>query len=62
MNRIHESCIFLFHIAHLVNYWISHPKKYKFLKTFNLDFSQIKVWFTNQNSKLLEIEDEINIT
>ena len=32
------------------------------LKTFNLDFSYIEVWFTDQNSKLLEIEDKINIT
>ena len=33
-----------------------------FLKNFNLEFSYIEVWFTYQNSKLLEIEDEINIT
>ena len=28
-----------------------------FLKTFNSDNSKIKVWFTDQNSKPLEIED-----
>ena len=33
-----------------------------FPKNFNLEFSYIEVWFTYQNSKLLEIEDEINIT
>ena len=33
-----------------------------FLKTFNSEFSYIKVWFTEQNSKLLEIEGKINIT
>ena len=33
-----------------------------FLKTFDLEFSFIEVWFTDQNSKLLEIENEINIT
>ena len=33
-----------------------------FLKTFNSEFSYIEVWFTNQNSKPLEIEDKINIT
>ena len=33
-----------------------------FLKNFNLEFSYTEVWFTYQNSKLLEIEDEINIT
>ena len=33
----------------------------KFLKTFNSEFSCIKVWFTDQNSKPLEIEGKINI-
>ena len=33
-----------------------------FLKTFNSKFSYIEVWFTEQNSKLLEIEGKINIT
>ena len=32
------------------------------LKTFNLDFSYIDVWFTSQNSKPLEIEDKVIIT
>ena len=38
------------------------PKNFIFLKTFNSEFSYIEVWFTDQNSKLLEIEDKINIT
>ena len=38
------------------------PKHFIFLKTFNSEFSYIEVWFTDQNSKLLEIEDKINIT
>ena len=33
-----------------------------FLKSFDSECSYIKVWFTNQNSKPLEIEDKINIT
>ena len=33
-----------------------------FLRTFNSEFSYIKVWFTDQNSKPLETEDKINIT
>ena len=37
------------------------PKKFIFLKTFNSEFSYIDVWFADQNSKLLEIEDKINI-
>ena len=38
------------------------PKTFIFLKTFNSEFSYIEVWFTDQNSKPLEIEDKINIT
>ena len=33
-----------------------------FLKAFNSEVSYIEVWFTDQNSKPLEIEDNINIT
>ena len=33
-----------------------------FLKVFNLNFSYIEVWFTDQNSEALEVEDKINIT
>ena len=33
-----------------------------FLKKFKSEFSYIEVWFTDQNSKLLEIEGKINIT
>ena len=38
------------------------PKHFMFLKTFNSEFLYIEVWFTDQNSKPLEIEDKINIT
>ena len=38
------------------------PKNCIVLKTFNSEFSYIKVWFTDQNSKPLETEDKINIT
>ena len=31
-----------------------------FLKTFCSEYNEIEVWFTNQNSKPLEIEDRIN--
>ena len=37
-------------------------KNFIFLRTFNSEFSYIEVWFTAQNSKMLEIEDKINIT
>ena len=38
------------------------PKNFIYLKTFNSEFSYIEKWFTDQNSKPLEIEDKINIT
>ena len=38
------------------------PKNFIFLKTFDSEFSYIELWFTDQNSKLLDIEDKINIT
>ena len=38
------------------------PKDFIFLKNFDSEFSFIELWFTYQNSKLLEIVDKINIT
>ena len=38
------------------------PKNFTFLRTFNSEFIYIEVWFTDQNCKLLEKEDKINIT
>ena len=38
------------------------PANHVFLKTFNSDYDQIIVWFTDQNSQPLEIEDRINLT
>ena len=36
-------------------------KNFIFLKSSNSVFLNIKVWFTDQNSKPLEIEDKVNI-
>ena len=38
------------------------PENFIFLKTFDSEFLYIEVWFTDQNSQPLEIEDKINIT
>ena len=32
------------------------------LGTANTEFSFIEVWFTDQNSEILEIEDNVNLT
>ena len=38
------------------------PANHIFLKTFNSEYDETKVWFTDQNSQPLEIEDKINLT
>ena len=38
------------------------PTNHIFLKTFSTEYDEIKVWFTDQNSQLLEIEDRMNLT
>ena len=38
------------------------PTNQIFSKTFNSEFQEVKVWFTDQNIKPLEVEDRINIT
>ena len=38
------------------------PSNHIFLKTFNSEYDETIVWSTDQNSKLLEVEDRINLT
>ena len=38
------------------------PTNHVFLKTFNSEYDEIKLWFTDQKSEPLEIEDRINLT
>ena len=38
------------------------PTNHIFLKTFDSEYDEIIVWFTDQNSQPLEIEDRINLT
>ena len=38
------------------------PTNYIFLKTFNSEFQEIKIWFRDQTSKPFEVEDKINLT
>ena len=37
------------------------PTNHIFFKTFNSEFDEIKVWFTDQNSQPLEMEGRINL-
>ena len=38
------------------------PTNHIILKTFNSEYDEIKVWFTDQNSQQLDIEDRIDLT
>ena len=38
------------------------PTNHVFLKTFNSEFQEVKIWFTDQTSEPIELEDKINIT
>ena len=38
------------------------PHSLTLLKTSNAEFSFIEIWFTDQNNRPLEIEDNVNIT
>ena len=38
------------------------PHSLVFFKTMNTDFSEIEIWFTDQNNNALEIEDNVNIS
>ena len=38
------------------------PDSPTMLKTTNAEFSFIEIWFTDQNNRPLEIEDNVNIT
>ena len=38
------------------------PTNHIFLRTFNAEYDEIKVWFKDQNSQPLEIEYRVNLT
>ena len=38
------------------------PHSLTMMNTVNTEFSSIEVWFTDQASKALEIEDNVNLT
>ena len=38
------------------------PHAFTMMNTINTEFSHVEVWFTDQSSKVLEIEDNVNLT
>ena len=39
-----------------------YPHAFTMMNTVNTKFSNVEVWFTDQASKALEIEDNVNLT
>ena len=63
ISKIQEFCIHLFVPNKPSSSLLEiSPKIHVFLKTFNSEFQDNKVCFTNKNSQPLEIEDIINLT
>ena len=56
--KIHKYCIHFFLINCSVTYWIFYPK----VLDSETKLLYIEVWFTDQNSNPLEVEDKVNIT
>ena len=62
-NQQHSRVIFTFVPNKQYRQLISiSPHLLVFLKTMNTDFSEIEIWFTDQNNNSLEIEDNVNIS
>ena len=38
------------------------PHVFTMMNTINAEFSSVEVWFTDQSSKALEVEDNVNLT
>ena len=62
INKIQEYCTLFAPNKPFGSLLEISPTNHIFLKTFNSEYDEIKVWFTDQNSQPLEIEDRINLT
>ena len=62
INKIREYYIHSPQINPLVVYYKYHPPNHIFLKIFNSKFQEMKVWFTEEASKPLEVKDKVNLT
>ena len=66
IKKIQEYCTLSFPINHPNKPFGAllgvSPTNHIFLKAFNCEYNEIKIWFTYQNSKQIEIEGRINLT
>ena len=52
-----------YNIIHIYAYLLSiEPSNLVFLKTYNTQFDEIIITFTDENGRPLEMEDEVNLT
>ena len=61
ISKIQEYSIPLYQ-TRLVSLLEISPTNHIFLEAFNSEFQEIKIWFTDESSKPLEVEDRINVT
>ena len=62
INKIQEYYTRLCQIKPFVSLLELCRTNHIFLKTFNSEYDEIKVWFTDQNSWPLDVEERINLT
>ena len=62
INKIHECYVLFVPNKSFGSLLDISPSNQIFLKTLNSEYDEITVWFTDQNSKPLEIKDRINLT
>ena len=60
INNIQEYYLLLYQLNNNGQLISISPHSLVFLKTMNTDFSEIEMWFTDQNNNALEIEDNVN--
>ena len=62
INKIREHCRLFYQNKPFGSLLEISPAHHIFLKTFNSEYNEIEVWFTDQNSKPSEIQYRINLT
>ena len=61
MKHYPSILLFIFTPIHIHTYLLNvEPRNLLFLKTYNTDFEDIIIVFTNQNGRLLEREDKFS--
>ena len=63
MKHYPSILLFIFTHIYIHTYLLNvEPRNLLFLKTYNTEFEDIIIAFTNQNGRLLEREDKFNFT